>query len=189
MRHSVPETEARRLLTGGPRTVMPRHRTLLAALDWSFDLLDAEERQLLRLVSVFRGGWTLAAAEAVCAKAGIDRHLVLERLTALVDQSLVTVEHRGGAVRYGLLETVREYSKENREIRYRQCRSASRSRSPSIHLKFDCLEKKKAGSKLVQYLFHPRFAIGCRSSLHYPCRSFSYGNKLRYPTLPGQSKY
>src|SRR5207244_555025 len=58
-----------RLLTGGSRTALPRQQTLRALIDWSYDLLSEAERMLLRRLSVFAGGWTLEAAEAVCASA------------------------------------------------------------------------------------------------------------------------
>ncbi|MGH3839404.1 MAG: ATP-binding protein, partial [Pseudonocardiaceae bacterium] len=78
-----------RLLTGGARTVMPRHQTLQASIDWSHELLRDGERALLRRLSVFAGGWTLDTAEQVCPGAGIDRYDVLDLLTGLVDKSLV----------------------------------------------------------------------------------------------------
>ncbi|MGH3898277.1 MAG: ATP-binding protein [Pseudonocardiaceae bacterium] len=98
------------LLTGGARTVMPRHQTLEASIDWSYELLDDGERALLRRLSVFAGGWTLEAAEQVCPGAGIDRYDVLDLLTGLVDKSLVTTDNQGPETRYGLLETVRQYA-------------------------------------------------------------------------------
>jgi predicted ATPase/class 3 adenylate cyclase/DNA-binding CsgD family transcriptional regulator len=98
------------LLTGGSRTVLPRHQTLEASIDWSHDLLSDEERAVLRRLSVFAGGWTLDAAEDVCSGSGIDRYAVLDLLTGLVDKSLVTTDERRSEVRYGLLETVRQYS-------------------------------------------------------------------------------
>src|SRR5205823_14887198 len=60
-----------RLLTGGSRTVLPRQQTLQATLDWSYDLLSEAERALLRGLSVFVGGFTLEAAEAVCGGGGV----------------------------------------------------------------------------------------------------------------------
>ncbi|HVB08865.1 MAG TPA: helix-turn-helix domain-containing protein, partial [Bacillota bacterium] len=95
-----------RLLTGGPRTALPRQRTLRAALDWSYDLLTESEQLLLDRLSVFAGGWTLAAAEATCAGDGIEQWEILDLLGGLVGKSLVQAEEAGGAVRYGLLETV-----------------------------------------------------------------------------------
>ncbi|MGH3602157.1 MAG: ATP-binding protein [Pseudonocardiaceae bacterium] len=98
------------LLTGGSRTAMPRHQTLQASIDWSHELLSKGERTLLRRLSVFTGGWTLDAAEQVCGGDGIDRYAVFDLLTGLVDQSLVTTGEQDAEVRYGLLETVRQYA-------------------------------------------------------------------------------
>jgi predicted ATPase/DNA-binding SARP family transcriptional activator len=84
----------------------PRHRSLVAALDWSWRLLPPDHQRLLARLSVFRGGWTLEAAEAVCAAPD-----ALEGLAALVEASLVTAqENADGDVRYGLLETIRQYA-------------------------------------------------------------------------------
>ncbi|MFC8669771.1 BTAD domain-containing putative transcriptional regulator, partial [Streptomyces sp. NPDC057199] len=98
-----------RLLTSGSRTVLPRQQTLRAVVDWSWDLLDEGERDVLRRLSVFAGGCDLAAAEAVCGPAA------LELLGSLVDKSLVVAAPSplGGAdgeMRYRLLETVAEYA-------------------------------------------------------------------------------
>ncbi|GGO29964.1 SARP family transcriptional regulator [Microbispora rosea subsp. aerata] len=100
------------LLTAGPRTGEARHRTLRATLDWSHDLLTEAERRLLRRLAVFRGGWTPAAAEEVCAFSGADGGLrggeVLDLLFRLVDRSLVVPEPATG--RFRLLVTVRDYA-------------------------------------------------------------------------------
>ena len=96
-----------RLLTSGSRTVLPRQQTLRAVVDWSWDLLDEDERGTLGRLSVFAGGCDLAAAEAVCGPAA------LETLGSLVDKSLVVAAPSGdGAMRYRLLETVAEYAGE-----------------------------------------------------------------------------
>jgi predicted ATPase/class 3 adenylate cyclase/DNA-binding CsgD family transcriptional regulator len=99
-----------RLLTGGSRSVMPRQQTLRASVDWSHDLLSEDERTLFRRLSVFAGGWTLTTVEEVCAGDGIDRLAVLDLLTSLVDKSMVAVDERKAAMRYRLLETVRQYA-------------------------------------------------------------------------------
>jgi non-specific serine/threonine protein kinase len=99
-----------RLLTNGDRTVLPRQQTLRALIDWSYDLLTPAERILLRRLAVFAGGWTLEAAEAVCAGGEIDRMDVLDVLAALVEKSLVGTGADSG--RYSLLETVRRYAEE-----------------------------------------------------------------------------
>ncbi|MET8855867.1 BTAD domain-containing putative transcriptional regulator [Streptomyces sp. NPDC004579] len=98
-----------RLLTSGSRTVLPRQQTLRAVVDWSWDLLDAAERDTLGRLSVFAGGCDLAAAEAVCGPAALDV------LGSLVDKSLVVAAPSGEGdteMRYRLLETVAEYARE-----------------------------------------------------------------------------
>ncbi|MFD4611740.1 BTAD domain-containing putative transcriptional regulator [Streptomyces sp. NPDC058440] len=96
-----------RLLTSGSRTVLPRQQTLRAVVDWSWDLLDADERDVLSRLSVFAGGCDLAAAEAVCGPAAFDA------LASLVDKSLVVAAPAAdGGMRYRLLETVAEYARE-----------------------------------------------------------------------------
>ena len=93
------------ILTGGSRTAIPRHRTLRAAIDWSFQLLSPEEQALLARLSVFPCGFSLESAEAVC-------DADLDLLTGLVDKSLVVTSNRRGAIRYSLLETIRTYARE-----------------------------------------------------------------------------
>ncbi|MGH2402899.1 MAG: AAA family ATPase [bacterium] len=99
-----------RLLTGGSRTALPRHQTLHAAMDWSYQLLTATERATLRRLSVFAGGFALEAVEAVCTGEGIVAADVLELVTRLVEKSLVVFEESAG--RYGLLETVRQFARD-----------------------------------------------------------------------------
>jgi predicted ATPase/DNA-binding SARP family transcriptional activator/DNA-binding CsgD family transcriptional regulator len=104
------------LLSGGSRTVEPRQQTLKATLDWSHDLLSEAERALLRRLSVFAGGWTLEAAEEVCSGDGIERDSVLTLLGELVYKSLVVAgAATGGAVRYRMLEPIRQYAWEKLE--------------------------------------------------------------------------
>ena len=99
-----------RLLTGGSRTAMARQRTLEASVAWSHDLLDELEQVLFRRLSVFAGGFTLEAAESVCADGTLDEFAVLEFLTRLVDKSLVQANPDEGRTRYRLLETIRHYA-------------------------------------------------------------------------------
>jgi predicted ATPase/transcriptional regulator with XRE-family HTH domain/Tfp pilus assembly protein PilF len=101
-----------RLLTGGPRTVVPRQQTLRATLDWSYDLLGEGEQRLLARLSVFAGGWTLEAAERVCVGPGVEAWDVLDLLGGLLNKSLVLLEEREGDARYRLLETSRQYAHE-----------------------------------------------------------------------------
>ncbi|CNG72424.1 putative ATPase [Mycobacterium tuberculosis] len=103
-----------RLLTGGSRTALPRHRTLRAVVDWSWDLLDDAERAVLRRLSVFAGGASPEAAADVCGLDEVEPHDVIDVVAALIDKSLVMVD--GDAdVRYRLLETVRVYAAERLE--------------------------------------------------------------------------
>ena len=101
-----------RLLAGADRTALPRQQTLRAAVDWSYALLPEPERVLLRRLAVFAGGWTLDAAEQVCAGDGIASEDVLELLVQLVNKSLVVVEVHAELQRYRLLEMIREYADE-----------------------------------------------------------------------------
>jgi predicted ATPase/DNA-binding SARP family transcriptional activator len=101
------------LLTGGSRTALPRHQTLRAVVDWSWDLLDEPERVLLRRLSVFVGGATLESAESACSGRGLDGPTVLDLLARLVDRSLLeAASSEPGTMRYRLLETVRAYGVE-----------------------------------------------------------------------------
>jgi non-specific serine/threonine protein kinase len=101
-----------RLLTGGRRTGVRRQQTLEAAVAWSYDLLTAPERALLRRLAVLAGGWTLDAAEQVGTSDDIADWQVLNLLTRLVEKSLVVAEAAGGEARYRLLETIRQYAEE-----------------------------------------------------------------------------
>ncbi|GAA2129524.1 BTAD domain-containing putative transcriptional regulator [Actinomadura napierensis] len=118
MRAMTPEQVATRLddrfrlLSAGSRTALPRHRTLRAVVEWSWDLLEEPERVLCRRLAVFPGGATLETVERVCAGPGLGRADVLDVLTALVDKSLVTVTGADGGPRYRMLETIRAYGTE-----------------------------------------------------------------------------
>jgi predicted ATPase len=101
-----------RLLTGGSRNVLPRQQTLLATVDWSYSLLTASEQKLLRCLSVFVDGFQLEAAEAICAGGDLDVFAVTDLVASLVDKNLVVAEPAGGALRYRLLETIRQFAAE-----------------------------------------------------------------------------
>jgi DNA-binding CsgD family transcriptional regulator len=107
---------ALQLLTRGNTVASPRHHTLRAMLDWSYSLLSVQAQTVLRRLSVFAGGFTLEAAEEVCASDGIAQTDVLDLLSDLVDKSLVDVERQQvGVRRYRLLEMIRQYSQEQLE--------------------------------------------------------------------------
>ena len=99
-----------RLLTGGSRTALPRQQTLQALVEWSYDLLSDPERVLFRRLAVFSGGWTLEAAEQVCAGGEIQGSAVLDLLAHLVDKSLALAEPAGDSMRYRMLGTIRQYA-------------------------------------------------------------------------------
>ncbi|MFQ5967098.1 MAG: adenylate/guanylate cyclase domain-containing protein [Acidimicrobiia bacterium] len=96
-------------LLGAARSSIPRHETLEAAISWSYELLADEERELMRNLSVFRGGFTMEAVEAVCASESWGPVGALPHISSLVDQSLVIADRLDGSTRYRMLETIREY--------------------------------------------------------------------------------
>lgn len=100
------------LLTTGDRIALPRHQTLHALIDWSYDLLSSDEQTLLRRLSVFAGGFTLDAAEEICADETLHQNRILDLLSHLIAKSLVMVEVREGEARYRMLEMIRQYAYE-----------------------------------------------------------------------------
>jgi non-specific serine/threonine protein kinase len=98
------------LLTTGSRTALPRHQTLRATLDWSYDLLTLAEQSLLRHLAVFEGGATIEAAEELVAPIGIQTLAALDGIASLVGKSMLEVVEREEATRFTLLETTREYA-------------------------------------------------------------------------------
>jgi len=102
-----------RLLTGGRRTALPRQRTLRALVDWSYELLSADERAMLNTLAVFAGGFSLSAAERVCATGVLGGGTVLDVVEHLVAKSLLIAEQQHETeTRYRLLETIRQYASE-----------------------------------------------------------------------------
>ena len=129
-----------RLLVTGDQTVLPRQRTLRALIDWSYDLLPANERALFQRLSVFAGGWTLEAVEAVGAGGEVEQADVLDLLTHLVEKSLVVMEM--GGERYRMLDTVRHYAQERQE------EGSDRAVSQILHLAFFVALAEKARSQI-----------------------------------------
>ncbi|GAA1938289.1 BTAD domain-containing putative transcriptional regulator [Streptomyces durmitorensis] len=116
-----------RLLTSGSRTALPRHKTLRASVDWSWDLLSDAERMVLRRLSVFSDGASLEAAERVCAGDAVEAEQVLELLTALTEKSLLLAEG-GSAPRYRMIGTIKEYA------RHRLTEAGETDRARHAHL-------------------------------------------------------
>lgn len=131
------------LLTTGSRTAHPRQQTLVSTLDWSYDLLSTKERKVFQRLSTFAGGATLKAAEVVCSGGNVDTGDVLEKLSQLVDKSLVLTDtFESGETRYHMLETIREYAHE------KLAQSVEWGTVRNQHLEFYLQLAKEAESKL-----------------------------------------
>jgi len=151
--------DAFRLLTGGSRSALPRHQTLRASIDWSYNLLSEPERLLLRRLSVFAGNWSLGAAEVVCAdEPGSDQTIhpedILDLLSVLVDKSLIqTISGADGLNRFRMLETIRQYAHE--KLVDEKEAEAVRTRHLGYYLELaETLEPKLFGRELVETLDH-----------------------------------
>ena len=102
-----------KILTGGDRTLQARQQTLRALVDWSYDLLEETEQVLLARLSLFAGGFGLAAVETICGSRPARRpEDVLDLITSLVEKSLLRVDESDDGARYRLLETIRDYARE-----------------------------------------------------------------------------
>lgn len=140
-----------RVLTGGNRT-LPRQQTLEALIDWSYDLLSPLEQELLDRLSVFAGGFDLEAAEAVVRSRTQSSLGVLDRLAALVDKSLVET-NRNGALRYRLLESVRQYAAAKLLARGKAVASAARMAHRDYYLALaEAAEPHLIGHGQVEWL-------------------------------------
>jgi predicted ATPase/DNA-binding CsgD family transcriptional regulator len=124
------------LLVRGPRTAPLRHQTLKATLDWSYDLLDDSERGLFKRLAAFGGEWDLDAMEAACGGDGLEPSMLLDLLTCLVDKSMVTVSGTEPR-RYRLLETVRDYARQQLEA----SGEADRVRARHAHFAVDLVKR------------------------------------------------
>jgi len=138
-----------RLLIGGARTALPRQQTLRATIDWSYNLLSEFECAVLERLSVFVGGWTIEAAEAIGTGGNVIKLDVLELLTNLVNKSLVVFNPADE--RYGMLETVRQYARE------KLVASGEASTYMSAHIEYflklaEEAESYQAGEEQVKWL-------------------------------------
>lgn len=106
---------AMQLLGGGARDLPARQQTLRVAIEWSYNLLDADEQRVFRSMSVFSGGCDLDAAEAVCRAEGASSHPVLDLLIALADKNLLRAAQTNGEPRFSMLRTIQEYAREQLE--------------------------------------------------------------------------
>ena len=143
------------LLVNRQRDAIPRHASLRATLDWSFELLAPPVQRFLARLSVFRDGWYLEAAESVCAEPQ-----ALEYLLQLRERSLVTLEEVGDAMRYRLLETVREYAAE--QLAREEVLATSRLHTEYFLAQAEAAEAELVGADAAQWLEalereHPNF--------------------------------
>jgi 8-oxo-dGTP pyrophosphatase MutT (NUDIX family) len=128
-----------RLLTSGSRTAPGRQQTLRATLDWSYQLLSEPEQRLFERLSVFAGGWTLEAAEAVCIGTSIAARAVLDLLGGLVAKSLVLAQAQqaSGPYRYQLLEVLRQYASERLAVQPEAAHVRQRHAEYFLGLRFE----------------------------------------------------
>jgi predicted ATPase/DNA-binding CsgD family transcriptional regulator len=161
------------LLTGGGRTALARQRTLRATMDWSHELLAQAERVTFRRLSVFAGGFTLEAAETVCAVGSgedFEKGEVLDLLSRLVDKSLVLAREQVGEARYRLLETVRQYGEEKLE-ESGEAEEARKQHSRFFLALAEEAERELKGRRQVVYLErleteHGNLRVALRRSLY-----------------------
>jgi predicted ATPase/DNA-binding winged helix-turn-helix (wHTH) protein len=140
-----------RLLAGGHRTAMPRHQTMRATLDWSYELLTEPERVVLRRLAVFAGGFTLRAASAIAADDEIAASEVVDCVADLVAKSLVTSDGGGAKVRYRLLETARAYSLE-KLVRAGEFDAVARRHARRYLELFECAEAEAETRPTAEWL-------------------------------------
>ena len=122
--------ESFNLLATGNRTALPRHQTLQAAIDWSYNLLSQDEQVLFRGLSVFVDGWSLEAATSVCSDDNIASHTIFDLLTQLIKKSLIVTQEIKSTARYRMLETIRQYA--NNKLR----ESGENDRLRDSHLEY-----------------------------------------------------
>lgn len=174
------------VLTSGARDVPPRQQTLRDTIAWSYHLLDAWEQRLFRWLSVFVGGWTLQAAEAVCAQAGVGGEHVFEGMTSLVDKSLLHrleptgEDHEEPSLR--MLETIREYGHEA------LIAHGEGAMARQAHAEYFCrvaaeAESALQGPQLVPWLERlARAHDNLRAALRWACESEQTAMALRLGT-------
>lgn len=127
-------TDRYKLLTTGPRSAAPRHQTLQALIDWSFERMSTAEQLLWMRTSVFSGSFDLAAAEAICSGDGIKTEDVIDLVAELIDKSILVREEHGRVARYRLLDTLREYGRRKLAVLGEEARVRLRHRDYYQHI-------------------------------------------------------
>ncbi len=174
-----------RLLASGSRDGLPHHQTLRASIDWSHDLLSPDDRATFRRLSVFAGGWTLEAAEAVAADGLLRTQDVLDSLTALVEKSLVILDEEEG--RYRMLDTVRDYALE--QLGRAGELEASRSRHLAFYLSlteraYDKLFSNEQGEWLTRLHAERENLLAAHAACDHVARGTELGLDLAFRTKP-----
>jgi predicted ATPase/DNA-binding SARP family transcriptional activator len=168
-------------LAVGPRDLPARQRTLRGALEWSTDLLQPAERDDLAALSVFAGGCTLEAAEAICGTN-------LDRLSALVDQSLVQREESGAPPRFSLLETVREHARDLHDAARRE--DVARAHAVHFTVLSDRAEVVLGGPAQSDWLERlEREHDNARTALAFAARADERALELRLAAALGRFRY
>ncbi|MBC8140541.1 MAG: tetratricopeptide repeat protein [Armatimonadetes bacterium] len=179
-----------RLLTGGSRTALPRQQTLRALVDWSYDLLSSAEKTLLSRLSVFAGGWTVEAAESVCAGDPVEGWEVLDLLSTLSDKSLVvSTDTPDGQTRYRLLETIRQYARERLQADFAPMEAVQAAHLLYFSNRADSVEELLFGAEAARYLAELetehdniraalRFGIASQTLPEELCRLCAAGGQL-----------
>ncbi len=159
------------LLSTGNRTALPRHQTLRATIDWSYNLLSEKERVLLSRLSVFTGGWTVESATEVCLIVQLDEPDVLNLILNLSDKSLVIAEEQEGRTRYRLLETIREYALEKLVESGEERLVRNRHLDFFMTLAEQAEQKYRTGEQLFWFDAMERERDNFRSALDYVLRT------------------
>ena len=175
------------LLTGGRRTGLPRHQTLLATLDWSYELLSEIERVVLRRLSIFANTFALKAATAVAASAEIAASDVIDGVANLVAKSLVVIDVSGARMRYRLLETTRAYARE-KLAESGELGQVTRAQAELLRHLFERAEAEWETRPTVEWLAHHRRRVDdLRAALDWcfsPHGDTSIGVALTVASVP-----
>lgn len=156
-----------RILTTAERDAAPRHKTMRATLDWSYELLEPNEQRLFRRLGVFAGPFTIAAAAAICVGDGIDAHDVLDLLSGLVRKSLLVDEAGGADDRYVLLESMREYARERAIAAGEDERVAARHAGYFLALAEDAVERQYTAPSREWYADAGRNVYNIRAAVEW----------------------
>jgi predicted ATPase len=169
-----------RILSSGNRTALPRHQTLRATIDWSYNLLSQKERILLSRLAVFAGGWTVESATEVCVVVLDEKPDVLTLLLNLADKSLVIMEEQEGETRYRFLETIREYALEKLSESGEERPVRNRHLDYFMNLAEDAEKKYRTAEQLFWFSVMERERDNYRGALDYILHANQAETSLRF---------